>query len=83
MGAKTICLVTNWTPVTGTPEQHNARLIAAAPEMLEALKDAKALALAWAAHYEIAYESPGFHPKHRAILKHIDEAIAKAEESTA
>jgi hypothetical protein len=61
------------------PGAENKRKLDAFPDLLEALKEAKALAMDWAANYQIAYEALGFNPKHRAILKHIDDAIAKAE----
>ena len=57
-------------PITQEPSEANARLISAAPDLLEALKDLKA-----------AIRSRGFIPTVRALAK-TDAAIAKATGET-
>ena len=60
----------------------NARLIAAAPELLEALKSSIAYVAAWSGYYSVAYmeRRDGVpHPNHKTDLEKIQAAIAKAE----
>jgi hypothetical protein len=56
----------------------NLQLIRSAPELLEALDDAHALAVAWAAHYQGMHGLKELHPKHAEILKRIQSALLKA-----
>lgn len=56
----------------------NARLIAAAPDLLDALRDAYALSVAWAASYQHDYELKEQHPTHAAIVAKSRDAILKA-----
>lgn len=56
-----------------------ARLIAAAPELLEALEGAYALAIGHAAAYQCQHRLGEPHPTHQAILDKARAAIAKAE----
>lgn len=57
----------------------NARLIAAAPDMLAALKQAEAFVIAWAASYQYQHELKAFHEKHQETFDLTRAAIAKAE----
>lgn len=71
-------------------DEANARLIAAAPDLLEACKEAEALVIGWAGTYAIDYELPTknksgihspdeWHPTHKEIFDKVRAAIAKAE----
>lgn len=71
--------VREYDPKLLTEHIYNARLMAAAPDLLEALKDAEALAQGYAIYYRIQYQLPGFHPTHAEILGKIKSAIKKAE----
>lgn len=57
----------------------NASLIAAAPDLLSALRDAEALAVAWVAVYQHQRQLTEPHPIHRAQLERFRAAIEKAE----
>ena len=68
----------------------NARLISAAPELYEALKEAESLVIGWAVHhamqgcstrqeYDKASTVAGWHPVHREIYEKVKAALAKAE----
>ena len=56
----------------------NARLIAAAPELLEALQDALSFVAAWASAYQNAHGLPDFDPRHKESIEQVKYAIAKA-----
>lgn len=62
-------------------QEANDRLIAAAPELLEALEFAQSLAIAWAAHWgsSPAYGNGSCDPSHVAGLNKVSAAIAKAK----
>lgn len=63
-------------PGFGRTELANARLIAAAPTLLEALKEAREMVLSWA-----AYAGDYFREKHSLAddVARLDAVIAKAE----
>ena len=65
--------------ITADEHEANARLIAAAPDLLAALKDARALAIGWAGHYRDFHGLDQFHPLHERIIVKASEAILKAE----
>jgi hypothetical protein len=56
----------------------NVALIAAAPEMLEALADAYPLAVGWAAQWQFQHNQPEFHATHQGIIDRIKAALEKA-----
>jgi hypothetical protein len=60
----------------------NARLIAAAPDLLDALKDAYALAVGHATTYQFQHELGELHPTHQESLDKARAAIAKATGET-
>jgi hypothetical protein len=64
-----------------TEEQRaNANLIAAAPDLLEALKVAHGFVAAFSGYYQVAYETGAqIHPKHQEALDQIAAALARAE----
>lgn len=62
-------------------EQERDRLIAAAPDLLEALEGAYALAIGHAAAYQFDHQLDELHPTHAAILEKARAAIAKAVQS--
>ena len=57
----------------------NARLIAAAPGLLDALKEALAFVAVWGAHYQCEHGLGDIHPKHAESLAKVQAVIAKAE----
>ena len=57
-----------------------ARLIAAAPDMYEALKVALGFVAAFAGYYQVAYETGSdYHPKHKEAIAQVRAALAKAD----
>lgn len=56
----------------------NARLIAAAPELLEACQTALAFVAGWAGVYQHDHGLPDFHPRHKEAIEQVKYAIAKA-----
>ncbi len=83
---KVICDTANNKASRNPENAANARLIAAAPDLLAACEVAEAFVAAWAGHYAVAYEltkssAPGpdeWHPEHKAAMEMILAAIAKA-----
>jgi hypothetical protein len=61
----------------------NARLIAAAPDLLAALDGALTLSVGHAATYQFNRGLPDFHPTHAEIIRKARTAIAKALGSAA
>lgn len=62
----------------GYPVEANARLIAAAPELLEACQTALAFVAGWAGVYQHDHGLPDFHPRHKEAIEQVKYAIAKA-----
>lgn len=58
-----------------------ARLIAAAPDLLEACDTALAFVAAWAGVYQHDNGMRDFHPKHAEAINQIKAAIAKATQA--
>ena len=57
----------------------NARLIAAAPQMFQALEDLYPLAIAWAATYGSEHGLNGMHPDHAKYIEAARAALAAAK----
>lgn len=57
----------------------DATLYAAAPDLLDALRDAYPLAITWAAEYRVRHGLVDDHETHAGIIQKIAAAIAKAE----
>lgn len=56
----------------------NARLIAAAPELLEIAETAIAFIAVWGERYRSDYGLEEAHPTHQALLKKAQDVVAKA-----
>ena len=56
----------------------NARLIAAAPELLEACQTALAFVAGWAGVYQHDHGLPDLHPRHKEAIEQVKYAISKA-----
>ena len=65
--------------VTGTYREGNASLIAAAPDLMDALEGAYSLAIGHAAAYQFNHQLAEPHPTHKAILDRAVAALAKAK----
>jgi hypothetical protein len=77
----TVAVALDFGPNNPNMRTANARLIAAAPDLLDALKDAYALTIGHAATYQFQHELDELHPTHREILDKTRAAIAKATEA--
>jgi hypothetical protein len=65
--------------VEGEEREANAQLIAAAPDLLEALKTAVAFIAVWSGVYQSSHGLADVHPEHAKALAEAQAAIKKAE----